>query len=159
MLTLSNKETPRAAFDAFFGQQGIQKGPNRGRNLFAFRAIDPQTGAGQAEGLIGFVKLEDRVYQLLGYTGLETWSTYGSTMQKSLATFRKVNDRRYLEVTPKTIDVVKLPQSMTLADFNRRYPSTVDVADIAIINGVDEDTVLDEGHLVKRVVGGELPSR
>ena len=159
VLTLSDKETPRAAFDAFFGQQGIQKGPNRGRNLFAFRAIDPQTGAGRAEGLIGFVNLDGRIYQLMGYTGLETWSSYGSTMQKSLATFRKVSDRRHLEVSPKTIDVVKLPRSMTLAEFDRRYPSTVEVSGIAVINGVDEDTMLDKGLMVKRVVGGELPRR
>jgi predicted Zn-dependent protease len=159
VLTLSDKETPRAAFDAFFGQQGIQKGPNRGRNLFAFRAIDPQTGSSKAEGLIGFLDHGGRVYQLMGYTGLDTWSDYGSTMQESLATFREVTDRRHLDVSPKTIDIVKLPRSMTLADFNRRYPSTVDGAEIAVINGVDEDTMLDKGRLVKRVVGGELPAR
>ncbi len=159
VLTLSEKETPQAAYDDFFGQQGIQKGPDRGRNLFAFRAIDPQTGAGRAEGLIRFINLDGRVYQIMGYTGLETWSSYGSTMQKSMVTFRKVTDRRYLEVTPKTIDVVELPRSMTLADFHREYPSTVDVAEIAIINGVDGDTMLDAGHLVKRVVGGELPEK
>ena len=157
VLTLSDKETPQAAFDAFFAQQGIQKGPNRGRNLFAFRAIDPQTGAGTAEGLIGFINLDGRIYQLMGYTGLETWDSYGATMQKSLATFRKITDRRHLEVAPKTIDVVKLPQSMTMTEFDRTYPSTVDISEIALINGVNEDTLLEEGRLVKRVVGGELP--
>jgi predicted Zn-dependent protease len=158
VLTLSDKETPGAALDAFFGQQGIQKGPNRGRNLFGFRAIDPETGAGRAEGLITFVHLDGRVYQLMGYTGLETWNSYGSTMQKSMVTFREITDRRHLDVTPKTIDIVKLPRNMTMAEFDTRYPSTVELSQIAIINGVDEETTLDTGHLVKRVVGGELPS-
>jgi predicted Zn-dependent protease len=157
VLTLSDKETPQAAFDAFFGQQGIEKGPNRGRNLFAFRAIDPETGAGKAEGLIGFIQLDGRLYQLIGYTALENWSSYGSTMQNSLATFHKLTDRRYLEVTPITIEVTTLPQSMTMTEFDRTYPSTVDISEIALINGVNEDTLLEEGRLVKRVVGGELP--
>ena len=133
--------------------------PDRGRNLFAFRAIDPQTGAGRAEGLIRFITLDGRVYQIMGYTGLETWSSYGSTMQKSMVTFRKVTDRRFLEVTPKTIDLVEVPRSMTLGDFHREFPSTVEVAEIAIINGGAEDTMLDTGHPVKQVVGGETPKQ
>jgi hypothetical protein len=46
---------------------------------------------------------------------------------------------------------------MTLADFVRRYPSTVDVDRLAIINGVKPNTVMEKGRLVKRVIGGELP--
>ena len=68
-----------------------------------------------------------------------------------------VTDRRYLDVKPKTIDIVELPQDMTLADFAARYPSTVKTSELATINGVNEDTVLEKGRLVKRIVGGKLP--
>ena len=158
VLTLSNKETPQAAFDAFFGQQGIQKGPNRGRNIFAFRAIDPQTGAGRAEGVIGFLSHDGRVYQLMGYTGLETWDSYGTSMQHSLQTFSKVTEKKYLSVLPKTINIVELQRNMTLAQFNQHYPSNAELGELAIINGVYEDTVMDKGRLVKRIVGGKLPT-
>ena len=47
---------------------------------------------------------------------------------------------------------------MTLVEFAREYPSTIDRDDLAILNGVDEDTVLERGKLVKRVVGGKLPT-
>jgi len=157
VLTLSEKESPRAAFDAFFAQQGIEKGPNRGRNIFAFRSYDTQTGVREAEGVVRFISQGGRVYQLLGYTGVDTWKTYGASMQQSLGSFAKVTDRRYLDVKPKTIDVVELPQDMTLAEFAARYPSTVETSELAIINGVNEDTVLEKGRLVKRVVGGKLP--
>jgi hypothetical protein len=46
---------------------------------------------------------------------------------------------------------------MNLTEFARRYPSTVEIEQLAIINGVNVDTVMDPGRLVKRVVGGELP--
>ena len=125
VLTLSDKDSTQAAFDSFFGQQGIQKGPNRGRNILAFRAIDPQTGAGRAEGVIGFLNHGGRVYQLMGYTGLETWDAYGKSMQRSLQTFSKVTEKRYLTVKPKTIDIVKLSRNMTLAQPSRVNESNV----------------------------------
>jgi len=159
VLTLSDKDSPHAAFEAFFGQQGIQRGPSRGHNIYSFRAYDTQTGEGRAEGLIGYLSHDGQVYQLMGYTGLDTWSGYANAMHESLTSFAKVTNRRYLDVSPATIDVVTLPQSMNLTEFVRRYPSTVEVEQLAIINGVNEDTVMDPGRLVKRVIGGVLPTR
>jgi len=158
VLTLSDADSPRSAFDAFFAQQGIEKGPNRGRNIFAFRSYDTQTGITEAEGVVRFLSHGGRVYQLLGYTGTESWKTYGAAMQQSLGSFAKVTNRRYLDVKPKTIDIVDLPQDMTLADFAARYPSTIETSELAIINAVNEDKVLEKGRLVKRVVGGKLPN-
>ena len=157
VLTLSDEASPRAAFDAFFAQQGIEKGPNRGHNIFAFRSFDTQTGVREAEGVVRFISHGGRVYKLLGYTGVDTWKTYGASMQQSLGSFAKVTDRRYLDVIPKTIDVVELSQDMTLAEFAARYPSTIETSELAIINSVNQDTVLEKGRLVKRVVGGKLP--
>ena len=159
VLTLSDKDSPRAAFEAFFSQQGIQRGPNRGRNIYSFRAVDTQTGEGRAEGLIGYLSHDGQVYQLMGYTGLDTWQGYANGMHESLASFTRVTDRRYLEVSPATIDIVKLPRSMNLTEFVRRYPSTIDVEQLALINGVNVDTVMDPGRLVKRVIGGKLPAK
>ncbi len=159
VLTLSDKASPQAAFDAFFGQQGIQKGPNRGRNIYAFRAFDTQTGAGTAEGLIGFLNHDGRVYQLMGYTGLETWDTYGRAMQSSLASFANVTQRKYLDVDPKTVSIITVPRRMSFAEFSERYPSNIEAAQLALINGVAEDGVLEKGALMKRIVGGELPER
>ncbi len=159
VLTLSDKDSPQVAFDAFFGQQGIQRGPNRGRNIYSFRAFDTETGAGRAEGLIAYISQGGRLYQLIGYTGVETWESYGNDMQQSLTSFAKVTSQSYLEVTPATIDIVKLPQSMNLSEFVRRYPSTAEIEQLAIINGVGVDEVMDPGRLVKRVVGGELPKK
>jgi hypothetical protein len=52
-----------------------------------------------------------------------------------------------------------LPQSMNLTEFVRRYPSTTEVEQLAIINGVKVDTAMDPGRLVKRIIGGELPKK
>jgi predicted Zn-dependent protease len=157
VLTLSDKDSPAAALDAFFQQQGIERGQNRGRYLYTFRALDSQTGAATAEGLIGFLSHGGKVYQLLGYTGVGTWNGYAPAMQRSLASFQKVTARRYLEVEPKKLDVVTLPTGMTLAEFAERYKNNAEVSELAILNGVNPDTTLEKGTLVKRIVGGELP--
>jgi predicted Zn-dependent protease len=159
VLTLSDKNSPQAAFDAFFGQQGIQRGPSRGRNIYSFRAVDTETGEGRAEGLIGYLSHDGRLYQLMGYTGLDTWSSYADRMQQSLTSFAKVTNGRYLKVSPATIEIVKLPRSMNLTEFVQRYPSSIEVDQLALINGVNPDTVMDPGRLVKRVVGDELPEK
>jgi hypothetical protein len=46
-----------------------------------------------------------------------------------------------------------------LTEFVHKYPSTVEVDQLAMMNGVAVETVMDPGTLVKRVVGGELPNR
>jgi predicted Zn-dependent protease len=159
VLTLSDKNSPREAFEAFFAQQGVQRGNSQGRNLYSFAAYDPQTGSNTANGLIGYVRNDGRLYQLMGYTAPQTWQAYAGAMKGSIASFRGVTERRYLEVEPKTIDTVELPQSMTFAEFVQRYPSSAEAAELAIINGVSDDTMLEAGTLMKRIVGGELPNR
>lgn len=158
VLTLSGEESPQAAYEAFFAQEGVQRGPSDGRGLYSFQSVDSQTQQIRSQGLIGFVSHGGRIYQLMGYTGGDLWVSYADTMQRSLSSFAEVTNRRYLEVTPASIDVVELPQNMTLTEFARRYPSTVEVEELATINAVRADTVLEKGQLVKRIVGGELPT-
>jgi predicted Zn-dependent protease len=159
VLSMSDRESPSAAFDAFFGQQGIERGPSRGRNLMAFRALDSQTGSPAIEGLIGYLNHGGKLYQLIGYTKIATWDGYKSAVQKSLTSFAKVSDRRYLDVKPSTIDVVTLSRDMTLAEFAEKFPSTVELDELAILNGVTVQARLEKGSLVKRIVGGKLPQR
>ena len=95
----------------------------------------------------------------MGYTGLQTWDNYGRAMQASLASFSRVTERRFLEVDPATVTIVEVPRNMTFTEFNQRFPSTIEPAQLALINGVEEDAVLEAGSLMKRIVGGELPER
>jgi predicted Zn-dependent protease len=159
VLSMSDKESPSAGFEAFFGQQGVERGPSRGRNLMAFRALDSQTGSPVIEGLIGYLNHGGKLYQLIGYTKVATWDGYAPAVQRSLTSFAKVSDRRYLDVKPSTVEVVALPGDMTLAEFAEKFPSTVELDELAILNGVTAQTRLEKGSLVKRIVGGKLPKQ
>ncbi len=158
VLTLAEESSASEAFDAFFSQEGLERGDSWRRSFRYFRTV-PAEGQQQQQilGLVGFVEHGGQLYRLLSYTGDDKWQGYGRTLQGSLASFRDLTDRRYLDVEPKRVRVVKLDRAMTLAEFDRRYPSTVDLQALAILNGVEEGARLEAGQRVKRVVGGELP--
>ena len=64
---------------------------------------------------------------VLGYTAAQNFRRYDDAFSSSIGSFSRVTDRRALDVEPKRVDVVSLPSAMTLEEFARRYPSTVDL--------------------------------
>jgi hypothetical protein len=59
-------------------------------------------------------------------------------------------------VQPNKVTVVTLPRAMTLAEFAQRYPSTIPVAELAIINQVENpNTSITAGTLLKQGAGGQ----
>ena len=56
---------------------------------------------------------------------------------------------------PAKVELVKLPRQMTLEQFNQQYPSSIPIAELAIINEIESPTAaIPAGRTVKRVVGG-----
>ncbi len=164
VLTLSGRSSPEEAAREFFSQQGVEQGPVLAASLGGGRAVAhvfevTRQQRPSLQGLAAFAELGGKVYQLLGYTLQSRWPSYDSTLSQSIATFGPVTDRRLLAVQPQRIEVVRLPAAMTLEEFARRYPSTVDLETLAIINQVEPGERLAAGREVKRVVGGELPGR
>lgn len=157
-LSLAGQSTPTAAANQFFSQQGLRRGnPWRGEigGMEAVAAeFQVQQQQGVLQGLAAFVEHGGRTYQLLGYSAANRWSRFDQPITGSVNTFQRVRDPAVLNVEPRRIDVVELPEAMTLRDFARRYPSTVDLTTLALINQVDADSRLERGLEVKRVVGG-----
>ena len=65
-----------------------------------------------------------------------------------------MRDPAVLAVQPRRLEVIAVPEAMSLADFDRRYPSTVDIDELARLNRLDRDRVVAPGTRLKRVVGG-----
>ncbi len=56
---------------------------------------------------------------------------------------------------PNHVELVRIPRAMTLNEFNQQYPSTIPIAELAIINEVANATdQIPQGRVVKRVTGG-----
>jgi predicted Zn-dependent protease len=159
VVTLSGKSSPQQAAQEFFSQQGIVQGQalqgNAGGLPTVARTFGVQRGqAGDLEGIAAFVEHDNHVYQILGYTLADRTRNYERELSSALGSFTRVTDRRLLNVDPQRIDVISLPSAMTLQEFERRYPSSVDLQTLAIINQAQPSTRFNAGDEVKRVVGG-----
>jgi predicted Zn-dependent protease len=157
VLTLAGAESPQLAAQKFFSQQGIERGNEWQRRLFFnFRTLPPeqQPDARTVRGIVGFFDHQQTVFELRGLTAAERWGDYRGAVEAALGSFRRLTDRRYLEVQPARLEIVRLPSAMSFEEFLRRYPSSAEPAAIATLNGVEPGQSLAAGRLLKRVVGG-----
>ena len=156
VLTLASEDSPDAAHRAFFSQEGVERGDNWRQGFNYFRTpVNPQQR--RIVGLAGHFNYAGQVFRLMSYTQDDKWQPYGRAMESSTGSFKKLTQRRYLDVEPARVEIVKLDRAMTLAEFDRRYPSSIELGKLAILNGVAEDVRLERGTSLKRIVGGELP--
>jgi predicted Zn-dependent protease len=104
-------------------------------------------------GLVAFIEYGGNVYQLVAYTPAQLFQQYQGLFRQVVGSFGPVSDPSVLNVRPNRVSIVRLPQAMTLAEFNRRYPSTIPIEELAIINEVaTAGTTLPAGAMVKRIV-------
>jgi predicted Zn-dependent protease len=142
---------------SFFGSEGVRSTGQARRQINGLPAIVGTFAAaaqqGTIEGIVAFVRHGDLTYQLLGYAPSSRIGRYASTMERTIGSFRPVTDRSLLEVEPQRIEVVRVPETMTARRFHERFPSTVELETVLQINGLYADDTIEEGTLLKRVVG------
>jgi Putative Zn-dependent protease len=158
-LTLAQGNSPEAAARAFLSQKGIQAGQASQQTVNGVPAVastfQAQTEQGVIQGLAAFFTYNGATYQVIGYAPAQRFGAYESAFRQSLGSFAPVTDSRVLNVQPKKLNVVSLPQQMTLAEFAQRNPSTIPLAELAIVNQVeDPNKALPAGTPVKQVTGG-----
>lgn len=158
-LTLAQGNSPEAAARTFLGQQGIQAGQASSQTVNGVPAVastfQAQTEQGVIQGLAAFFTYNGNTYQVLAYSPAERYGNYTNTFRSSLGSFAPVTDSRILNVQPNKIDVVSLPQAMSLAQFAQRYPSAISIAELAVVNQVeDPNAQIPAGTLLKQVAGG-----
>ena len=146
---------PTAALQKFLGQQGIQAGQVSSAAINGLPAasgyFQAQTESGALAGLVSYISYGGNTYQLLTYTAPTQLDAYNATFQQVIGSFAPLTDPAILGVKPRKVEIVKLPSRMTLAEFYSRYPSSIPVEEVAIINGVETGSTLAAGTEVKRV--------
>jgi predicted Zn-dependent protease len=161
-LTLAQAATPTAAAQAFLQQQGVQPGQARSQTVNGLPAVlasfQAQTQQTVLQGLALFVQHDGRVFQIVAYTAAAAYAQYDRLFQQSLGSFGPLTDPAALALQPNRMRIVRINESLSLAEFNRRFPSAVPVAELAILNQVaGPESVLPAGTSVKRVVAGQAP--
>lgn len=161
VLTASRGASPDSAANAFFGDQAVRGQPRRGmiNGLTAVSGpFTAQTREGQTlAGSAAFIAHGDLVYEIVGLGTDAGWRANASAVNATLQSFAPLTDRTILAVQPHRLDVVRLGQDLTVAEFARRYPGPASVSELAVMNNVESTATLRRGTLVKRVTGNPLP--
>ena len=160
MVQLTLAQQARSADEAaraFFSQQGVQAGQGGRTTVNGLPAVvvpfQAQAQQGVVAGMAAFIEYGGTVYQVLAYTPAQLYGQYQGLFQQVIGSFGPVSDPAVLNVRPNRVSIVRLPQAMTLAEFNRRYPSAIPIDELAIINQVaGGSSTLPAGALAKRIV-------
>lgn len=155
---LPGKGTPAQALQQFIGQQGItvrQSGQTTINGLPAALAdFDAQAEQGTLRGLAGAIQYGNATYLIIGIMAPQVAAQHGAAIDASIRSFRALTDATALNVQPAKVQLVTLPDDMSGQTFVQRYPSSVSVSKIYLINGIEASTNIPRGTLLKRVVGG-----
>jgi predicted Zn-dependent protease len=157
-VTLATVASPRAAADSFLLQAGVREEASSSDPIQGFpaetRYFSVSTQQGVVEGLVAFVAYGGNVYQLLGYATRSAFTSARPLLTNAIGSFDQESDPAVLAVEPARIRLVRVPRTMSLTEFHRRYPSTVSLDQVALINGLDAGDTVPSGTLMKRVTGG-----
>ena len=157
-LRLVQADSPRAAGDAFMAEQGLTQNGSASAAINGLpadtRYFSVSTQQGVLSGVVSHLSYDGNVYQLLGYGTASAFTSERTAITDAMFSFRPETDQTVLNVQPARIHLVRVPQRMTVTEFNRRYPSSISLDQLALINGVESDDSFANGTLVKRVTGG-----
>jgi len=155
-LTLAQGSGADDAARRFLSQQGIRPGQGGRQTVNGSPAVvtyfQAQTQQGVVGGMAAFIEHGGRVYQVLAFTPAQVFARHEPSFRRVIGSFAPVTDPAVLNVRPNRVDIVRTTRPMTLAQFNRQYPSVVPIAELAILNQVEgESTSLPAGSW-KRVI-------
>lgn len=160
-LAAAGESTPAAALQTFLSQQGVTSGGISSASVnglpAAMAPFQATTQQATLAGLVAAIQYGGGVYRLLSYSTQAGWANHQGAAQAWVRSFQPLTDPAALAVQPLKVQIVRADRAMTLAQFNQRYPSKVDLATVARINQLETGASLTAGQLVKRVVGGPLP--
>ena len=145
----------------FFGQQGLQAGSVSQRVIHGNTAVSGEFTA-QADqgksvrGIATFIEYRGGTWQITAYTDAARIASYSAIFGRSIESFDRLTDPSALAVQPMHLRIDKAPRAMSLQQFNTQLPSTIPIAELALINGLEANAQLRSGQSIKRVVGVPL---
>lgn len=145
----------------FGDQDGLQSGAPASGTIHGNRAVTTEFAAqgGQNEsirGIVTFIEYGGATWGILAYSVADRFGSYGPTFIRSRDSFERLTDPAALAAQPLRMRIDRAPRAMSLQQFNSEMPSSVPLAELALINGLDETAQLRAGQSIKRVIGTVL---
>lgn len=156
VFTISDKDTPSAAASAFAEQQGatvVDRGSRTVNGLSAERVlISGQASQGQEIRALGyFIAYGGNVYEFKGLTTAGKYDTYRPSFERTMSGFARLTDPAKLRVEPTRLTIRPASRRAPFRTFvdDSDLPDGVTAEDLAIINQLSLDTVVDAQRPLK----------
>ena len=142
----------------FLGQDGLQAGASSTGTIHGNRAVTAEFSAqgGQGEsvrGIVTFIEYGGATWGILSYSVADRFASYSPAFSRSRDSFDRLTDPAALAAQPLRVRIERVPRAMSLQQFNSEMPSSIPLAELALINGLAETAQLRAGQAIKRVTG------
>ena len=153
VVEVSEEASAAAARDAFFGKKGIARGEEwDGDGGVRWSRFTSARKSENLAGTVGFVEQDGQVFELMGVAAASAWDAERQAVEEALTSFGALAGGD--DIAGDRLALVEIREPLPLADFATRYPSTVGLADLALLNRVEAGGTLSADTLAKRVVAG-----
>lgn len=142
----------------FFSQQGMvageySRGTIAGNPVVSAEFTAPDGQGGSVKGIAAFFEYGAATWRTLAYSTAGRYDAWKPAFQQSINSFDRLTDPVALAVQPMRLRIDAAPRAMTLSQFHAQLPSSISLAELALINGVLEGAQLRAGQSMKRVIG------
>ena len=148
--------TPREAVTQFLQpdtirEVGTQQTEVHGQNALVTQ-FQAQSQSGVVTGYATHVAHGEHTYRLVTYAPQQAFQAQQNFLWQLATSFGPVTDPKILNAKPKQLQIIEIDRAMTLAQFNERYPASIPIEELAVINQVTgASSQLEKGALIKRV--------
>ena len=122
---------------------------------------DQQSGQTQKLGVItSFIAYGGNVYMMAGLSQAQNFRKYAPAMEQSIRSFSELRDQSKIDRQPERIKIVTVPTATTLqqALLDAGIPQAR-LQELAVLNGMELNTQLPAGYLIKGISGGSTGVR
>ena len=150
------------AAQAFFTQEGLTATAQtrttvHGNNVVRGGFSAAAEGGVAVRGVAQFIEYGGQTWQITAYTAATSYDKYAAGFERAFTSFARLTDATALAVQPHIVQLTTLTRAMTLTQLNAAQPSSIPLAELAVMNGVNATESLATGRIIKRVTGNALP--
>ncbi|MBO6525155.1 MAG: M48 family metalloprotease [Balneolaceae bacterium] len=151
----SESDTPEDAVQAFLNQEGITTVDQEQINVNGYNGYTAEATTQTEDGTslsidLSAVEYNGNVYQFLSYTATSQFEDYRNRFESVFNGFEEVTDPDILNVEPVRLDLIRAERTAPFSELlPSNLPMDIEPLDIAIINQVQLDDIIQRGTVLK----------
>jgi predicted Zn-dependent protease len=156
MVTLVSGSNSQEAASQILQQYKLEQVESRQETINGLRSLitiaDQKQERGTVRVVFALTQWENRIYNLMGVSEVGKFNTYLPEFMNTIRGFAELNEQEKLDKKAEVIVISAVPQSMTFENVLKLFAISNDrYNEMAILNGMELETSLEKGTLIKLV--------